>query len=399
MYHQLVSHNPDIQRLIEKGYAVGFDSAHLIVRDIPYLDNQKNLRIGAIVCKLEFINQFRFKQVDHQIYFCGSHPHTIEGTPIPNLGGGPVRIPLKSKDVTVERSFSSKPKATGAYASHFEKIESYVTMISGPAMHLHEVTPLTFKVDTSDLPDSVFLLQDTLSSRAEISDLNEALKNDTIAIIGLGGTGSYLLDFLVKTSVKEIRGFDSDKFHVHNAFRSPGRLETQELGSDKAVVYRDRYASFRKGIIIKSINIDENSQEELKGVTFAFVAVDNGFARKRIIELLISMGIPFIDVGIGLNRLQGPVDGMLRTTYYSTETAESIRNKGLSPLEDDPADEYRNNIQIAELNALNAALAVIKYKQLRGFYAEEEPYYHSIMSINDTKVLTETENEPSTESS
>ena len=41
-------------------------------------------------------------------------------------------------------------------------------------------------------------------------------------------------------------------------------------------------------------------------------------------------------------------------------------------LDSDSADEYRIHIQIAELNALNAALAVIKFKQIRGFYFDKD---------------------------
>ena len=50
--------------------------------------------------------------------------------------------------------------------------------------------------------------QDTLTSRAEITDLSAKFKDDVVAVIGLGGTGAYVLDFLVKTPVKEIRAFD-----------------------------------------------------------------------------------------------------------------------------------------------------------------------------------------------
>ena len=53
MFQKLVSHNADIRRLVDKGYAVGFDSNYMIVRDIPYLDDKGQLRNGAIVTKLE----------------------------------------------------------------------------------------------------------------------------------------------------------------------------------------------------------------------------------------------------------------------------------------------------------------------------------------------------------
>ena len=54
--HQLVSHNDDLKRLVDKGYAVALDSNHLIIRDIPYLNENGELKIGAIVSKLEFID-------------------------------------------------------------------------------------------------------------------------------------------------------------------------------------------------------------------------------------------------------------------------------------------------------------------------------------------------------
>ena len=69
MFQSLVSHNDDIRRLVEKGYAVAFDSNYLIVRDIPYLDSDRRLQIGAIVTKLVSIDGDRVMQDDHQIFF------------------------------------------------------------------------------------------------------------------------------------------------------------------------------------------------------------------------------------------------------------------------------------------------------------------------------------------
>src|SRR6266404_5773922 len=147
MFQKLVNHNDDIGRLLEKGYAVAFDSNCLVVRDIPYLDDQRRLQVGAIVTKLVFIDQERVTQDDHQIFFAGSVPHNIDGTAIPNLAGGPAQLALSetSKDVVVQRSFSNKPRATGKFQDFFEKIESYVSIISGPAMELHNSSPYTFR--------------------------------------------------------------------------------------------------------------------------------------------------------------------------------------------------------------------------------------------------------------
>lgn len=388
--HRLVSHNKDLQKLLEKGYAVAFDSNHLVIRDIPYLDENGNLKIGAIVSKLNFVDQDQVTQVDHQIYFCGSHPHELNGNRIANFAGGEMTFELLSPDLKVERSFSNKPVGTNGFTDHFDKIENYVALISGPAIHAHGATPYTFK-EYDSYQDSVFKYSDTLTSRAEIGDLSQRFKDDVIAIIGLGGTGAYLLDFIVKTPVKEIRGFDSDHFHVHNAFRSPGKLDSDELGKSKAEVYLSRYEGFRHGMSVEPQFIYATSHEQLKGVTFAFVCVDKGSSRSEIFRLLVEMGIPFIDVGMGLDRRHGSIGGLIRTTYYPAESAQAFIDKRLAPMEDDPGDEYRINIQISELNALNASLAVIKYKQLRGFYNDKTHYYHNLYEIDDARNVGENE--------
>ncbi len=92
---------------------------------------------------------------------------------------------------------------------------------------------------------------------------------------------------------------------------------------------------------------------------------------------------------MGLNRKRGPINGMLRATYYSVEDAQRLRGIDLVELADHPDDEYRVQIQIAELNALNAALAVIKFKQIRGFYFEEEPLNSLVLEVGDIKTVNE----------
>jgi hypothetical protein len=191
----------------------------------------------------------------------------------------------------------------------------------------------------------------------------------------------------METPVREIRSFDLDLFRVHNAFRSPGRLQSDELGKLKSEVYYSRYENFRKGLTSESRFIDATCSNKLDGVTFAFVCVDKGTSRAGIFDLLISMRIPFIDVGMGLSRKTGPLKGMIRTTYYSAEDGQKVREKGLAELADSPDNMYRTNVQIGELNALSACLAIIRFKQLRGFYLEEIPHYHLLFDIADLKIV------------
>ena len=393
MFQKLVSRNDDIRRLVERGYAIGFDSNYMVVRDIPYLDGAGQLQTAAFIAKLVFVDDGKVRQDDHQLYFSGGIPHEMDGTPVKHLAGGPHTFALSdaSADVVVQRSFSNKPLATGAYVDFFEKLESYVARICGPAMQKHGASPYTFRVNEQDQIDSVFKLNDTLTSRAEITDLARKFESDVVAIIGLGGTGAYVLDFIVKTPVKEIRTFDLDAFHVHNAFRSPGRLVLDELGMTKADVYADRYENFRTGLSAQATLIDATSREQLEGVTFAFVCVDKGSSRAGIFDLLMGMGIPFIDVGMGLHRaksdLMAGMTGMLRTTYFAPDRYEQTKANSSIQLTDTPGDMYRTNIQIGELNALNATLAVIRFKQLRGFYVEGVAQDHLLFDLSDCRIV------------
>ena len=65
--------------------------------------------------------------------------------------------------------------------------------------------------------------------RVGIGALTELLIKDKVAIIGLGGTGSYILDLIAKTPVAEIRIFDADEFLQHNAFRAPSAASLDDL--------------------------------------------------------------------------------------------------------------------------------------------------------------------------
>lgn len=122
--------------------------------------------------------------------------------------------------------FSARPVGKdGAFTDYpdfYEKVKTYIGIISGPVLQLYPDAPLkTERVFAEEEEDSPFLYPDTNTSRAEINAISDKIKGQKIGIIGVGGTGSYILDLVSKSSVAEIRLFDSDPFAQHNAFRSP----------------------------------------------------------------------------------------------------------------------------------------------------------------------------------
>ena len=91
-----------------------------------------------------------------------------------------------------------------------------------------------------------------------------------------------------------------------------------------------------------------------------------------------------------LQLVEGPLVGLLRTTTSTTEQRRHVHDKNRTSLWDDAADnEYAQNIQIADLNALNAVLAVIKWKKLYGFYLDLEREFYSAYTLDGNTVINE----------
>ncbi len=218
---------------------------------------------------------------------------------------------------------------------------------------------------------------DTASSRVGIGALAERLAGDTVSIIGLGGSGSYILDFVAKTPVREIRLFDADEFLQHNAFRAPGAPSLEELRRvpRKVEYLKGIYSKMHRHIVAHDAFIGAANLQLIDGTTFAFLSMDAGEPKRLIAERLEALGVAFIDVGMGLELADGALGGILRMTASTPANRDHARRR-ISFAGGGPEDIYSTNIQVADLNALNAVLAVIKWKKLRGFYHDAERELH-----------------------
>jgi hypothetical protein len=86
---------------------------------------------------------------------------------------------------------------------------TYAAILAGPAAVLKpEASPRIFAAPEDD-DNSVFNYTETASDRAGIGALSELLAEERVAIIGCGGTGSYIFDLIAKTRVCEIRLIDT----------------------------------------------------------------------------------------------------------------------------------------------------------------------------------------------
>ena len=123
----------------------------------------------------------------------------------------------------------------------------------------------------------------------------------------------------------------------------------------------------RSGVVAHSFDVEASNVDVLRELDFVFVAVDNNDTRMWLLPALKAMEVPFIDVGMGIENTDDKLLGILRTSFSETLPVSTARS-GEGKVRD--IGEYQRNIQTVELNALNAALAVIRWKKHRGFYLD-----------------------------
>jgi hypothetical protein len=397
MSQKLISLSQDLTRLQGDGYDIDARQDGYLVVKIPYVDSSKKVKWGTLVSELTLAGDVTTKPSTHVVHFGGNYPCRQDGSPITEIQHQSNTSHL-APNLVVNHSFSSKP-AEG-YKDYYEKMTTYCAIISSHAQAIDPTaTPKTFPIVLPDDDESVFNYVDTASSRAGIGAINAKLSLRKVAIVGLGGTGSYLLDLVAKTAPKEIHLFDGDRYLQHNAFRSPGGPSIEQIRGApmKVAFFRELYSPMRRNIFAHEIFVDASNVQQLREMDFVFLCLE-GKAKKLIIEKLQEFDVPFIDVGMGVYPVEGRLGGVLRVTSSTLRPGARLMvpDRIPSPGDGDLDDIYSHNIQIADLNALNAVLAVIKWKKLFGFYLDLEGEHHTTYTV-DGNTLTNEDHRESTD--
>jgi hypothetical protein len=85
MSQQLISRNPDLKRLRDEGYDVSVRENHLVMRGMPYVDAQREVRVGTLISTLHLAGETTQRPDTHVIYFAGAYPCDEEGRPIEGI--------------------------------------------------------------------------------------------------------------------------------------------------------------------------------------------------------------------------------------------------------------------------------------------------------------------------
>ena len=384
MSEKLIGRSPDLKRLRDEGYEVEVRHGFLVVLSVPYVNARKEVAFGKIVTDLTLNNEKTEKPGDHQVWFGGDHPCNSDGTAISQIKHSTATQTL-CEDVEVHHRFSCKPN--GGYPDYHAKVTRYIEIIQSQAKAIdRSVDARTFKPIVSPEDNSVFIYTDSASSRAGIANVANKVAMRKIAIIGLGGTGSYVLDFVAKTPTWEIHLFDGDDFLQHNAFRAPGAASLQVLEEKlpKVEYFARIYRQMRRGIVPHPEYLSDANVDQLAWFDFVFICVDKPAVRNLLSSFLVKASIAFVDTGMELELIEEEqcLVGMCRVTSSTPQQSHHF-SKHVS-LEDSTGgdDLYATNIQVADLNALCAVMAVVKWKKFCGFYQDCYGEHQTAYAIN-----------------
>ena len=310
-----------------------------------------------------------------------------DGTPIGNLVGGDGKT---WSNISIKRGTQGRPEPD---ETAHDLLHRYAKHIVGAVSAAGYSEPAAFAI-----PDP-FHIPNTFEARAAIAPVQDRIRGQRIAIIGLGGTGAYLLDLIAKTPVSEIHLLDSDCVDWHTLKRAPGAPTAEEIefvraGSLlKVDYYHSKYAAFRDGIHPHSVRVDSSSMfaEFLSDhpIDYAFVCIDQladgDSARQDVVYRAVSeAGVPFIDSGVSITLEDSAVRGAVTTSAYdagSDAWKDAIPNARL----DGGAPGYRN-VQLPEVNAAAATFAVMEWRRRTGQYVSESPSFYQKFRLETGRI-------------
>ena len=76
------SRSADLKRLREEGYFVQIRGGFLVMREVPYVDSQRQVRRGTLISSLSMAGDETRTPDTHVVHFNGDFPCLPDGSPI-----------------------------------------------------------------------------------------------------------------------------------------------------------------------------------------------------------------------------------------------------------------------------------------------------------------------------
>ncbi len=147
------------------------------------------------------------------------------------------------------------------------------------------------------------------------------LRTKKVAVIGCGGLGGYLIEYLSRVGIGNIRAVDGDVFDETNLNRQL-LSQVSLLGNSKAEAASARVSRINPDVTVESVHafLDEhNAAELISGCDAVLDALDNIPARKALAKACADAGIPYvygaISGWVAQAAVSMPEDHLLNTLY------------------------------------------------------------------------------------
>lgn len=315
----------------------------LAVSHVPYVRAAGVLAHGTLLVPLSMVGNEVTAPNWHTAWWVGDAPREADGTPLKalNVSAGPAR---RISGMPAAALVCVKPRGR-EYRDHHEFVTTYVAIIGVPASivdptasaRTHRAHPPV------EMRSGAFAYADTATPRAGLGAAVETVMGSTVGIVGLGGTGSYVLDLVSKCEVDAIHLYDDDAFEQHSAFRAPGAATIDDLRARRRKVdhFAEIYRGIHRRIVPHAVRIDARTAPLLDVLDFAFVCIDDAAAKPPILDRLARLGIAYVDVGMGLQDTDRGVVGAIRTTLVAPGDNAMLER---IPIVGDPGGLYATNI-------------------------------------------------------
>ena len=127
-----------------------------------------------------------------------------------------------------------------------------------------------------------------------------------VCVVGCGGLGGYVSEYLIRLGVGSIIAVDGDRFAQSNLNRQI-LCTLNTLGTYKAEAVRQRAESIRPELSVSAVNeflTEENAEEIIKDADVVIDALDSMQARKTLFDACKRAGKTMIHGAIGKSGMQ-----------------------------------------------------------------------------------------------
>ena len=243
------------------------------------------------------------------------------------------------------------------YEDAWEALNNYVKQIYalflGGSVSAKEAAPrpYTFDVLGDQLPEAVAW--------------RGLLAQECVAIVGLGGVGAWIADFVVKADPRQVDGWDYDCIESKNILRMPGGLDPNVwIGRPKAEWFQETYSLIHTRVHGHNVKVlRDRVQEVIERTTFAFVAVDDADDRIMVCDALANAGIPFVAVGLSPVRKDKRVKVSMR--IVTAHVGVSSWREAIPQVGQAGQDDY-GSLDLPDVYSMAAGWAIQSWRKMRG---------------------------------